>query len=259
VDVTLVPRAPRKQPDLRAVYDDGKNHHEGRVRDLSTSGLFVECEAELKVGTAVAVVILTGGFDGERVYAEVARVDRGKGFALHFAGLDAGRRQRLRALRDGIPAEKAGLLARNVEPLEKVPPADAPVILLTGGPEDALGDPTGHFDLPVEGAPPPPPVEVAPSPFEIPSPLATATRGPSAAAGAPPAGAGLGAPGDLDDESIEAQLVELGRRTNTLTEENARLRQEVERLKSQLALKAAVEEELAEALERIDELEKRGG
>lgn len=127
--MTYVPRSPRRTTTLRAVVS---GRERGRVRDMSTSGLFVETNASLPRGAAVAVVPLVGELDGERLPAEVARVGA-DGLALRFVGLDVERRQTLRALIvEGPAAERA--TRRPHEPPRRALaalPADAPVVLLT--------------------------------------------------------------------------------------------------------------------------------
>lgn len=120
-----VPRSPRRATKLRAVLDDGTS---GVVRDMSTSGLFVEGNTALKVGRKVAVVPLVGDLDGERLPAEVARVGD-RGIALRFLGLDPEHRQRLRS----IWGEEKLHVTRTSVPLPAIPD-DAPVLLLTDDP-----------------------------------------------------------------------------------------------------------------------------
>lgn len=218
---------------LRAVFDDGKRHSEGTVRGMWSSGLVVEGSAAPATGQIVALVVLSGGFDGERLMARVAHVEKGS-VMLDLMDLDAARWSRLQALVDGKPP----MMALPVDKPVKPPPADAPVFILSGG-EDLLGDPTDAMSLPPLDAPVaavrPAPNSSPKSPFEIPSPLDGPTRS---------------GEGDIE------QLIELGRRNTLLAEENARLKQEVARLESQLALKAAVEEELTDALARLESIEK---
>lgn len=124
-----VPRSPRRTTTLKAVVG---GQERGRVRDMSTSGLFVETHASLRPGAAVAVVPLLGELDGERLPAEVARVGA-DGLALRFVGLDVERRQDLRALiAEGAGVERA-LRRPQHPPRRALPalPADAPVVLLT--------------------------------------------------------------------------------------------------------------------------------
>jgi len=78
--MTYVPRSPRRSTTLKAVVGGSER---GRVRDISTSGLFLETHASLPPGAAVAVVPLLGELDGERLPAQVARVGD-DGLALRF-------------------------------------------------------------------------------------------------------------------------------------------------------------------------------
>src|SRR5688572_32765932 len=100
---TYVPRSPRRATKLKAMVDGQHTHIRGRVRDMSTSGLFVETIQPLPLGSPVAVVPLVGDLDGERLPAEVARVGK-DGIGLRFTGLDAERRQQLRSLALGDAA-----------------------------------------------------------------------------------------------------------------------------------------------------------
>src|SRR5438309_10631965 len=103
--MSYVPRSPRRATQLRAVVDgvvaggpgEGRCvlHAIGPVRDMSTSGMFVEASAKLPVGSKVAVVPLLGELDGERLPAEIVRV-ADRGVAVRFIGLDPEVRQRLR-------------------------------------------------------------------------------------------------------------------------------------------------------------------
>jgi hypothetical protein len=131
--MSYVPRSPRRSTSLRAVVDDGASHAVGPVRDMSTSGLFVEARTPLRVGHKVAVVPLIGDLDGERLPAEVARVGE-RGVALRFLGLDVERRQSLRSIFGGESAHKRRL--RGPLPRTQLPPIprDAPVVLLTDEP-----------------------------------------------------------------------------------------------------------------------------
>ncbi len=81
--MNFVPRSPRRSTRLRAVVDIGARRAVGRVRDVSTSGAFVEADAALAVGDKVAVLSLAGDGADERRPAEVARVDRG-GVGLRY-------------------------------------------------------------------------------------------------------------------------------------------------------------------------------
>lgn len=229
---------------LRAVFDDGQRHSDGTVRGMWSSGLVLESSAAPQPGTLVALVVLSGGFDGERLTARVSTVEKGT-VMLDLMDLDTARWTRLQALVDGTPPA----LSLPVDKPAKAPPPDAAVFILSGG-EDDLGDPTGSVLLdPVVVAPP---VAVAPaSPFQIPSPLDPVAPRAAAAPSPPPPPADVEENGDL-----EAQLLELGRRNTALAEENAQLRAEVARLQSQIALKDAVEEELADALARLESIER---
>jgi hypothetical protein len=87
---SFVPRSPRHAVRMQAVVDSGACHARGRVRDMSTSGLFVEADAPLVVGQRVTVLSLAGERDGERRPAEVARVvDVGVGLRFLPANEDA--------------------------------------------------------------------------------------------------------------------------------------------------------------------------
>ena len=77
------PRSPREPSHLRVVVDNAGTQASGRVRDMSSSGLFVEADARLAVGQRVAVLQLAGEHDGERLPAVVARV-ADRGLALRF-------------------------------------------------------------------------------------------------------------------------------------------------------------------------------
>lgn len=126
--MTYVPRSPRRSCQLKAVVGGTER---GRVRDMSTSGLFLETRVTLLPGATVAVVPLVGDLDGERLPAEVARVGA-DGLALRFVGLDVERRQNLRALISDGPGV-ARPVRRPQPPRRALPavPADSPVVLLT--------------------------------------------------------------------------------------------------------------------------------
>lgn len=225
---------------LRAVYDDGKRHSEGKVRGMWSSGLVLETEVALPIGSPVALVVLSGGFDGERLAAQVAGVEK-NAMLLDLLALDTARWARLQALVDGKPA--AATLPTG--PLTSHASPTAPVFIISGG-EDELGDPTAPVVL--EPAPArPAPVAVAAGGFELPTPLGGARAAPRPA---PP----LPNPVDEDSSSaFEMQLVELGRAKGALEEENQRLRAELQRVS---ALKSALEEELKDALERLESIER---
>jgi hypothetical protein len=155
--MTYVPRSPRRATTLRAVVDGaGALHARGRVRDMSTSGFFVEgtppAAAQL-LGARIAVVPLVGDLDGERWPADVARVDP-QGMAVRFVGLDAERRQRLRALLLGDSQARLVRRPSTMRPAGALPlvPADAPVVLLTDeasmdAPTSAAGASPARDDL----------------------------------------------------------------------------------------------------------------
>ncbi len=222
---------------LRAVFDDGQRHSEGRVRGMWSSGLMLETDVVLPIGTAVAVVVLSGGFDGERLGAQVAGVEKGA-LLLDLVGLDTARWSMLQALVDGKPRTSS----LPVGPLGSAPPAHVPVFIISGG-DDELGEPTGSFPLP-PAARAPAPVVVASSEFQLPTPLGGARA------------TARSSKGPVDDDSsgsFELQLVELGRAKATLEEENQRLRAELQRV---TALKSALEEELRDTLERLEAAER---
>jgi hypothetical protein len=263
---------------LRAVFDDGQRHSEGSVRGMWSSGLVLDSEAAPQPGSMVALVVLSGGFDGERLAAKVSTVEKGT-VMLDLMDLDTARWARLQALVDGKPAA----MEMPVERPAKSPPPDAAVFILSGG-EDELGDPTGAVTFDLDNAPPPPAAAAAAvpaSPFEVPSPLdpapALARRDTPVALDAPPHMPAVPVDSDVedgevddadveaaavedaaleDDEGLEAQLIELGRRNHALQEENTQLKAEVARLQTQVALKEALEEELADAMARLETIEK---
>jgi hypothetical protein len=154
-----VPRSPRRATRLRAVVDDGARRAVASVRDMSTSGLFVESSPPLALGTKVAVVPLLGELDGERLPAEVARIAE-RGLALRFLGLDPDQRQRLRRTfaNDNTPLKppRRSTLRIMTAPI----PENAPVFLLT---DDDLADA-------------PPPVASTPTLPELASARATIER-----------------------------------------------------------------------------------
>jgi hypothetical protein len=159
--ITYVPRSPRRATRLRAVVDDGSSHAVGRVRDMSTSGLFVEATMTLPIGQQVAVVPLVGELDGERLPAEIARIGE-RGVAIRFVGLDLERRQRLRRMfgeqapltgeRGGRNEGAAGATSQRGERRLRAPPpraplpalpASAPVVLLTDDQEASASELVG--------------------------------------------------------------------------------------------------------------------
>ena len=222
---------------LRAVFDDGKRHSEGKVKGMWSSGLVLETDVALPIGSPVALVVLSGGFDGERLAAQVAGIEK-NAMLLDLLSLDTGRWARLQALVDGKPPR----VALSVGPLLTQASPTAPVFIISGG-EDDLGDPTDAVAL---RAPPvvPPPVLVGASEFHLPTPLGGARAAPREAHN----------PLDEDSSSaFEMQLVDLGRAKAALEDENARLKAELQRA---LALKSALEDELKDALERLDAVER---
>ncbi len=131
--MTYVPRSPRLATRLRAVVDDGARRAEGPVRNMSTSGMFVETGAQLAVGCRVAVVPLLGELDGQRLPAEIARVGE-RGLAVRFLGLDPEQRRRLRHTFSGDGLSPLLDRPRRPSTARGRPPAipdDAPVFLLT--------------------------------------------------------------------------------------------------------------------------------
>ncbi|MBI1947928.1 MAG: hypothetical protein HYS27_19715 [Deltaproteobacteria bacterium] len=223
---------------LRAVYDDGKRHSDGKVVGLWSSGLVVETEVVLPIGSPVALVVLSGGFDGERLGAQVAGVEKGR-LLLDLLGLDTARWSLLQALIDGKPRADA----LPVGPLSSSPPANAPAFIVSGG-EDELGDPTDAVPLAPAPRRAPAPVAVPHSEFQLPTPL-----GGARATSRPPTN-----PVDEDSSSaFELQLMDLGRAKAALEEENQKLRADLQRV---TALKSALEDELKEALERLDAIER---
>lgn len=224
--MTYVPRSPRRTTKLRAVVDDGAGRSVGRVRDMSTSGLFVDTSgatdgnAALAVGRKVAVVPLIGDLDGERLPAEVARVGD-KGLAIRFVGLDAEHRQRLRAIMNGDDnplvhaAHNTGTGSTSAMPPLPEIPHDAPVVLLTDEAPAAATTPTG---------------EVATDTFEV-----FQLRG--------------------HIEELEGQLLEIIRDKTTLLDENNRLKRQVVALQARNSLLLRAQDELLTSQERILEVE----
>lgn len=91
-----IARSPRTRSTLRAVLVEGDVHTAGSVRDMSSSGLFIDAPLRLVVGQRVAVVM--GDVDGVRVPTEVVRVVPHQGTAFRFLGEVS-----QRAARDGVP------------------------------------------------------------------------------------------------------------------------------------------------------------
>lgn len=247
---------------LRAIYNDGKKQSVGSVRGMWSSGVVVETDVRAGIGSPFALVILSGGFDGARITAEVAGVDK-SGLMLHLPGLDGARFSRLRALVEGKPV--TGPMPST--PALKQPPPNVPAFIISGGDDDdALADPTGLVVLgpedrkdakvakasatkgkvpaplapaPLSFPPPPPPLDSDPTdgPFEIPGhtdPFARARV-------------------TTTEADLEGQVLELGRANAELSSDNAKLRAEVARV---TALKSAIEDELTEAQGKLDDIEK---
>lgn len=242
---------------LRAVYNDGKKQSVGSVRGMWSSGVVVETDVRAGIGSPFALVILSGGFDGARISAEVAGVDK-TGLMLHLPGLDGARFSRLRALVEGKPMP--GPMPST--PAPKQPPPNVPSFILSGGDDDdALADPTGLVVLGPDDR----------------KDAKSAARSASAKVKSAPAPLSfpptLPAEGDTDGEfeipghtdpfarakvttseaDLEEQVLELGRSNALLMQENTKLRAEVARI---TALKGAIEEELGEAQGKLDDIEK---
>jgi hypothetical protein len=252
---------------LRAVYNDGKKQSVGSVRGMWSSGVVVETDVRAGIGSPFALVILSGGFDGARIAAEVAGVDK-SGLMLHLPGLDGARFSRLRALVEGKPV--TGPMPAS--PAGRQPPPNVPAFIISGGDDDdALADPTG---LVVLGPDDRKDVKAAKSAAASAKAPAAAAKKPSAPAPlsfpppplpleGDPTNAGFDIPGHTDpfararvtttEADLEEQVLELGRANAELSADNAKLRAEVARL---TALKSAVEEELGEAQGKLDDIEK---
>ena len=204
--MTYVPRSPRRSTKLRAVVGGAER---GRVRDMSTSGMFLETNAALSPGASVAVVPLMGDLDGERLPAEVARVGAG-GVALRFLGLDTERRQTLRALlTEGDGGARA--VRRPAAPRRALPAVspDAPVVLLTDEISEVHETPAQH------------------------------------------AGA------EAEQAALEEQLIELGLRNARILDDHAALAVRVRALEATIALRGRLEQDLFEAYDTIEELERQ--
>src|SRR3954447_24556438 len=99
-----------------------------------SSGIVLETDVHPSIGSAVALVVLSGGFDGDRLSAQVAGFEK-NALLLDLPGLDPVRWARLQALVDGNPlTATTPLPAGNAKP----PPSNAPVFIISGG-EDAQG------------------------------------------------------------------------------------------------------------------------
>jgi hypothetical protein len=224
---------------LRAVYDDGKRHSEGTVKGMWSSGIVLETDVHPSIGSPVALVVLSGGFDGDRLTAQVAGFEGKNALLLDLPGLDPVRWARLQALVDGKPLTQAPPLPASAA---KPPPSSAPVFIISGG-EDLQGEPTGVFNLTAdmqkkaaEAQP------VSGSPFQVPSPLDPFPF----QAQATPAAVARQAP--VSDAELSAQ-----KKVALLSDENSKLRAEVTRLGG---LNAALQEELKDALAKLDAIER---
>lgn len=226
---------------LRAVYDDGKRHSEGTVKGMWSSGIVLETDVHPSIGSPVALVVLSGGFDGDRLTAQVAGFEGKNALLLDLPGLDPVRWARLQALVDGKPLTQAPPLPASAA---KPPPSTAPVFIISGG-EDAQGEPTGVFNLTADmqkKAAEALPAPAASSPFQVPSPLDPFPFQAQAA----PAAVARQAP--VSDAELSAQ-----KKLTLLTDENHKLRAEVTRLGG---LNAALQEELKDALAKLDAIER---
>src|SRR5687767_10377043 len=146
-----------------------------------SSGVVVETDIRAGIGSPFALVILSGGFDGARIAAEVAGVDK-NALMLHLPGLDGARFSRLRALVEGKPFTAP----MPSTPASRQPPPNVPSFIISGGDDDdALADPTGLVVLgpadrkDVKAAsrstaattkPKPAPAPLAPAPLAFPPP-----------------------------------------------------------------------------------------
>ena len=138
----FVPRSPRKPVAFHAEYDDGARFLDGVVRDMSTTGLFIECEDTLPPGTTLTVIPLVDSQLGAvRVQAEVVRsAGPGRdGIAVRFVNVDAWTREQVRALLrpEGAPASALVPAPHRVPAAEPV----GPVLLLTRLEADAVAPP----------------------------------------------------------------------------------------------------------------------
>jgi hypothetical protein len=243
---------------LRAVYNDGKKQSVGSVRGMWSSGVVVETDVRAGIGSPFALVILSGGFDGARLSAEVAGVDK-SGLMLHLPGLDGARFSRLRALVEGKPITAP----MPSTPAPRQPPPNVPSFIISGGDDDdALADPTDLVVLGVEdqkdvkaakaaAAKPAMKGKASPAPLAFPPPIPEEPESPFDVPGhtAPFARAKV----TTTEADLEAQVLELGRANAELSADNAKLRAEVARV---TALKSAIEEELNEAQGKLDDIEK---
>jgi hypothetical protein len=237
---------------LRAVYDDGKRHSEGTVKGMWSSGIVLETDIHPSIGSPVALVVLSGGFDGDRLTAQVAGFEGKNALLLDLPGLDPVRWARLQALVDGKPLTQAPPLPASAS---KPPPSSAPVFIISGG-EDAQGEPTGVFNLTADmQKKAAESQQAAPaSPFQVPSPLDPFPFQAQAA----PAAVARQAPGSPDSSlrsssSVSDAELSAQKKVALLSDENSKLRSEVTRLGG---LNAALQEELKDALAKLDAIER---
>lgn len=125
-----VVRSPRQPSSLHAVLVKGSVHTAGVVRDLSTTGLFIEAPAQLALGERVAVVPVLDDLEGVRLVAEVVRTMGRDGLALRLLG----------NLLPDAHKSRTPTWMRSA-PLDLLPP-DAPSLLLADpGADDVLAAP----------------------------------------------------------------------------------------------------------------------
>jgi hypothetical protein len=80
-----VARSHRYELRFQAAFDDGEVYQTGPVRDLSTSGCFIETESPLPAGRKVRVIPLTTGDDELcELVGEVTRVEGNSGMGVRF-------------------------------------------------------------------------------------------------------------------------------------------------------------------------------
>jgi hypothetical protein len=222
---------------LRAVFDDGRDRTDGVVHSTWSSGIVVRTAARPKLGSSIALVVLSGGFDGARLHAKVTGHDR-DGLVLELPGLDTLRFMRLVSLVDGVP------LTADLPPgaPPPAPPHDAPKLILSGE-DDLEGDPTGTISLT-------PDMRKARERSGEGAPFARAPRSSAKKPGAPARGF---APAPVTVPGVSREMLELTAKNAALLEENTNLRDELTHAK---AMRAAVEDELKDALARLDAIEK---
>jgi hypothetical protein len=203
--------------ELRAVYDDGKRHSEGRVKGMWSSGIILETDVHPSIGSPVALVVLSGGFDGDRLSAQVAGFEKGNALLLDLPGLDPVRWARLQALVDG----KAPTTPLPSSP-GKQPPPNALQFIISGGEEE--GEPTGVFNVSDDGTVKNTSLPPMPKTNSLPPPV------------------------PLDPFEFAPALESSG-----LQKDNERLRAELTRVS---ALNGALQDELKDALAKLDAIER---